>query len=55
MVNIILAIVLKILFLSNLYTQWEAWIHNSEIKSLALHRLSQTGTPVLYTLLYYLI
>ena len=37
---------LKILFLSNLYTQHWAWIYNSKIKSHLLYQLSQPGTPI---------
>ena len=36
---------LKILFLSNLYTQNGAQTHNSEIKSLVLYLLIQPGAP----------
>ena len=35
----------KILFLSNLYTQHGAWIHNPKIKSHMLYQQSQPGTP----------
>ena len=41
---------LKILFLSNLYTQHGARTHNLEIKSHMLYWLSQPGAPQLHLL-----
>ena len=38
-------LIFKILFLSNLYTQYRAQTHNPEIESCTLHQLIEPGTP----------
>ena len=46
--NFPILLFLKILFLSNLYTQHGAPTHNPEIKGCSLQWLSQLGTPEIF-------
>ena len=42
----------KILFLSNLYTQYGAQTYSPEIKSCVFYQLSQPGAPVIFFLMH---